>query len=315
MAFLTFGPVTKGTPAEIELDLIDLLMSTGNPDYDSLEEISRVLVAFKAPNSQQLKVLTFKVPPNYDGSVPLKAKFKTSLKAKDLFQIDSVALFDHDGGRVRLTRANLPDVEDMDISFAAPAGPKTVTILSPSGPEGGERGIATGAQVDLIVNGSFVTTLSKDTLSRNVTLNSGDTFELVFKDMGEGYTFKGVYPNTGTSAAPLGATTFTYASVADGDFFEVRSNENLAALYGGRFGSGLGAAEYSIDGGSTWLDALGSTKYAPEKNTLFRALPEQGVVFVGAFRGNGDLVSNQSPFTMVFGGSLDFQFDLEVVGP
>jgi hypothetical protein len=151
MAFLSFGPVTKGTPAEVELDLAALLALVTDVDFDSADKLSKVLVAYVAPGSTQTKVLVFRVPAGYTGDASLKAKFKTSSKAKDEFQIDSVVLLDLDGGRYRMSRADIPDAAEMDISVGG--GLPSVTVGSV------DRGSFENS-IDLLIENQYQTNVS-----------------------------------------------------------------------------------------------------------------------------------------------------------
>ena len=120
MAIITKpGSITKGTPATFTLNKSQLLSSApvqADSYFNDSSNWSRVSVVYKSNPGKQYEIVEF--DPSQATPTGL---FSISEKARDVFQVQSVQIFDFDGGVLDIYRSQLTTADfDIDLTPAPP---------------------------------------------------------------------------------------------------------------------------------------------------------------------------------------------------
>lgn len=114
MAIVTFGSVSKGASTTFTLNKTELGNHSdvsGDAYYSNQSNWYRVYLYYESPTGRQKEIVQF------DATVGSPtAPFLVSNKARDVFEIQAIRIFDFDGGNLYIPRANLTTAE-FDISF------------------------------------------------------------------------------------------------------------------------------------------------------------------------------------------------------
>jgi len=117
MAIITKAAVSKGSPATFTLSKSNLAAHasvSGDAYFSDQDNWDRVIVVYRSDIGNQKEVL------NFDASLSTPTdSFLVSATARDIFQVRSLTIVDHDGGTLVINRANLTTAEfDVDMTPA-----------------------------------------------------------------------------------------------------------------------------------------------------------------------------------------------------
>jgi len=118
MALITFDTLEKDTRIQATLDISEVVSISKVGDSSQFAVPSAwayVVVKYNNPNSNQLKQISFDVS-NVSDFATTSLSF-SEFYIGDQAAIASVLIVDKEGGTLLLSRRDIPDVEDLDISF------------------------------------------------------------------------------------------------------------------------------------------------------------------------------------------------------
>jgi len=116
MALLTI-PATpeKGTSQEYTLNVTDLIALVSEAYFQDQANWSKVVLVYQSSVSNQLEVINF-IPDGVSTEISELAEF--SEFARDLFEVNSITIFDKQNGRYIIKASSIPDVANYEIDFA-----------------------------------------------------------------------------------------------------------------------------------------------------------------------------------------------------
>lgn len=128
MALLTL-PTTpqKGVTQEYSLNLTELLPLISDTYFQNQTNWAKVVVVYISAVSNQIEVIPF--IPN-GTSLQLSQQVYFFNTARDVFNIHSISIIDHQDGKHIIRASQIADVEDYEINFAAPNNNLTPTSFN-----------------------------------------------------------------------------------------------------------------------------------------------------------------------------------------
>ena len=305
MALLTgISSITKGTIATVTLSKSDLLAIpdiASNPDF-SADKIKEVKVVYMS--ARQRKELVF----DFSQASPTDT-ILFSVRSHDLFDIDSITVFDVNAGHLKVSQAQIPSL--------------TINLSSGSGGSGGgSGGGGSGASVFLDMEGSSI--VDQGSMALPVTLNGAALSTEQAKHGSQSLKFSNLTDVAKFGPIQFGSQDFTI----EGWFYfptslssQQTGTPNLFSVYS----SSQTPSAPAFDGfvvyhqdywnGVTLLFAtpysynmlVKSNYYMPVQQWVHFALVRNGASFAMYFDGikHGDSQTDYTPF-----GKLDASFSL-----
>ena len=116
MALLTL-PATpeKGTSQEYVLNVTDLIALVSDAYFQDQANWSKVVVLYQSAESNQLELINF-IPDGVSTEITSDAQFSTF--ARNVFDVNSITIFDNQNGRYIIKASSIPDVANYEIDFA-----------------------------------------------------------------------------------------------------------------------------------------------------------------------------------------------------
>lgn len=107
--------ISKGTSVDFTLDISALTAHAGVTDlyYQDSSNLKRVVFFYQSSVGNQTKRVRFEIK---DGS--FTGKFSSSLKARSIFQLKTIFIYDYDGAFFALKREALSNSEKSEIDVA-----------------------------------------------------------------------------------------------------------------------------------------------------------------------------------------------------
>jgi hypothetical protein len=116
MALLTI-PTTpeKGTSQSYTLNVTDLIALVSDAYFQDQANWSKVVVLYQSAESNQLELINF-IPDGVSTSILSVAQFSTF--ARNVFDVNSITIFDNQNGRYIIKAIDIPDVANYAIDFS-----------------------------------------------------------------------------------------------------------------------------------------------------------------------------------------------------